>query len=189
MHFFTVCIGSGKTFTMLGDEQNKGLIGRAVERLFSAKNDIEILSRGDSTVSISVELLEVYNEKVRDLLASVNAPEVKVTSEEVIGNIVVSTPTEEQVMKVLALAQGRRCVKSTLLNAESSRSHLVFTIHFDVTNTVEGIQRNGKLNICDLAGSERLSKSGANKVGVCTKLCCFVVVVQVTGTISVWIRN
>ena len=150
---------------MLGDESNRGIIGRAVEKMFAAKHDLEILSRDEAEVTISVELLEVYNEKVRDLLASTNAREVKVTSEQVLGNIIVSTPTEEHVMKILALAQTRRCVKSTLSNAESSRSHLVFTIHFDVVMK-DGMQRNGKLNICDLAGSERLTKSGANNVGV-----------------------
>lgn len=164
-HSFLFYTGSGKTYTMLGNDDNKGVIGRAVEKLFLAKHDIEIISRGETEVTISVELLEVYNEKVRDLLASTNAREVKVTSDEVIGNIVVSTPTEEQVLRVLALAQSRRCVKSTLSNSESSRSHMVFTIHFDVVMN-DGIQRNGKLNICDLAGSERLGKSGANNVGV-----------------------
>lgn len=165
MFYRYVHTGSGKTYTMLGDEQNKGLIGRAVEALFVAKHDIEVISQGETEVLISVELLEVYNEKVRDLLASANAADVKVTSEEVVGNIVVSTPTVEQVMQVLSLAQSRRCVKSTSSNSESSRSHMVFTIHFNV-NMKDGIQRNGKLNICDLAGSERLSKSGANNVGV-----------------------
>ena len=150
---------------MLGDEANPGLIGRAVEKVFAAKHDIELLSKEETEVTISVELLEVYNEKVRDLLASTSARDVKVTSEEVVGNIVVSTPTQDQVLRVLSLAQSRRCVKSTASNQESSRSHMVFTIHFDV-NTKDGIQRHGKLNICDLAGSERLSKSGAHNVGV-----------------------
>ena len=64
-------------------------------------------------------------------------------------------------MEVLDLAQSRRCVKATQSNAESSRSHMVFTLHFSVTMK-NGIKRAGRLNICDLAGSERLSKSGAN---------------------------
>lgn len=157
--------GSGKTYTMLGDEENKGIIGRAVEKLFLAKHDIELMSCNETEVSISVELLEVYNEKVRDLLSSSNPKEVKVSSGEVIGNRIVSKITEEQVMKLLSLAQSRRCVKSTCSNSESSRSHMVFTVHFDV-KMKDGIQRNGKLNICDLAGSERLNKSGAHHVGV-----------------------
>ena len=90
---------------------------------------------------------------------------LKVTSREVIGNKVVATSTEDDVMQVLAFAQKRRCVKATASNAESSRSHLLFTIHFEVT-TKDGMKRAGKLHVCDLAGSERLSKSGAHVAGV-----------------------
>jgi hypothetical protein len=60
-------------------------------------------------------------------------------------------------------AQKHRCVKATDSNAESPRSHMLFTIHFCV-ETKDGVNRSGKLHICDLAGSERLNKSGANSV-------------------------
>jgi kinesin family protein C1 len=156
--------GSGKTYTMLGEEGNQGIIGRAVKKMFEAKQEMEDLSKGTTKVSLSVELLEVYNEKVRDLLSPDRDQELAVTSQEVVGNIVVPTSTKEDVLHVLSLAQSRRCVKKTLSNSESSRSHMIFTVHFDVT-TKDGMQRTGKLNICDLAGSERLSKSGAHLVG------------------------
>ena len=152
---------------MLGEDGNDGLIGRSVHKMFNEKREMEALSRGATRVSMSVELLEVYNEKVRDLLSSEKDQDLKVTSNEVVGNIVVQTNTEEEVMKVMALAQSRRCVKATSSNSESSRSHMIFTLHFNVT-TKDGVERNGKLNICDLAGSERLNKSGANNVGVST---------------------
>jgi kinesin family protein C1 len=165
--------GSGKTFTLLGEPGNDGLIARSVAKLFEAKQEIIELSRGETRVDISVELLEIYNEQVRDLLApsgGANGLEValKVTSNEVIGNERLPVASEGQVAQILSMAQKRRCVKATLSNAESSRSHMIFTVHFHVTNN-EGMQRLGKLNICDLAGSERLSKSGANTfVGVST---------------------
>jgi hypothetical protein len=155
---------------MLGEDGNEGLVGRAVKFLFRAKEEIEELSRGDSKVALKVELLEVYNEQVRDLLAPNGGPNgrevpLKVNSKEVVGNIQAVTETEEEVFRVLALAQKRRCVKATSSNEHSSRSHMLFTIHFDV-KTKNGVSRTGKLNVCDLAGSERLSKSGANVVGV-----------------------
>jgi hypothetical protein len=155
---------------MLGEKGNEGIITRSVKKLFAMKRETESLSCGETQVALSVELLEVYNEQVRDLLAPDSGPNgreipLKVTSKEVVGNVVVATSTEEEVMNVLALAQNRRCVKSTSSNAESSRSHMLFTIHFDVTMK-DGIQRFGKLNVCDLAGSERLNKSGAHHVGV-----------------------
>jgi Kinesin motor domain len=166
VHFLTLFAmkGSGKTYTMLGDDQNKGIIGRAVEKLFVAKNEIENVSGGE-TVAISVEILEVYNDTVRDLLSLSSARNVEVMSEKVEGNITISTPTEDEALELFSRAQSKRILKSTNLNTESSRSHIVFTIHFDVS-TEGGTKRSGKLNICDLAGSESLSKSGANVVGV-----------------------
>jgi kinesin family member C1 len=152
---------------MLGESGNEGIISRAVNKLFTAKQELEEYSSGNATVGMSVELLEIYNEQVRDLLvpnAGPNGREVslKVTSNEVVGNLRVPADSEAEIMTILALAQSRRCVKATQSNAESSRSHMVFTIHFDVA--MNGISRSGRLNICDLAGSERLSKSGANSI-------------------------
>lgn len=150
---------------MLGEEGNAGIIGRSVQKMFDEKAEMEALSQGENTVSMSVELLEVYNEKVRDLLSSEKDQNLKVNSNEVVGNIVVQTNTVDQVLQVLQLAQSRRCVKATGSNAESSRSHMIFTIRYTVSMP-DGVQRHGQLNICDLAGSERLDKSGANRVGV-----------------------
>jgi hypothetical protein len=159
-----------KTYTMLGEDGNEGIIGRAVRKLFDAKREIEDLSRGDSSVALSVELLEVYNEQIFDLLGSGGgsvgkATPLKIASKEVIGNAIVPTESSDDVMKVLALAQSRRCVKATASNKESSRSHMIFTIHFKTT-LHDGSVRSGKLNVCDLAGSERLNKSGTLEVGV-----------------------
>lgn len=131
--------------------------------MFNAKRELEALSRGKAEITLSVELVEIYNEEVRDLLCTSNS--LKVSSNEVVGNAVVQTETEDEVLQVLSLAQGRRCVKATESNAESSRSHMLFTLHFQAL-LPGGITRTGKLNICDLAGSERLGKSGANVVGV-----------------------
>ena len=161
--------GSGKTHTMLGEPGNEGIVSRSIKKLFDAKAEVEALSRGESQVSLSVELLEIYNEKVRDLLApksGANGQEVnlKVTSQEVVGNTIVETSTEEEVKQILEMAQSRRCVKATASNSESSRSHMLFTVHFHVT-TKDGVTQEGKLNVCDLAGSERLGKSGAHLVG------------------------
>ena len=173
--FFCTILGlvrSQKTFTMLGEEGiNEGIIGRTVRKLFDEKQKIIDLSRGESNITISVELLEIYNEKVRDLLSS-GREDLKLTSNEVVGNILVETNTVSEVLQVLKLAQGRRCVKSTNSNSESSRSHMIFTIHFKVTMNDGVTIRNGKVNICDLAGSERLDKSGANIVGVRFRCVC-----------------
>lgn len=176
---FNVCIfaygqtGSGKSYTMLGENSNQGIVSRAVSKLFAAKEQLETLSQGATKVEIAVELLEIYNEEIRDLLAPTKGQQkLKVANNDVVGNVLATAASKDNVMAILDLAQGRRCVKATKSNDSSSRSHMVFTVHFDVKSG-DGIQRKGKLHVCDLAGSERLSKSGANASVSC--LCKFAV--------------
>ena len=156
--------GSGKTYTMLGDSKNEGIIFRSVRMLFESKTSIEEASDGSTKVEISVEMLEIYNETVRDLLAKdMDEVKVKITSsaEPVIGNILMQVNKVDEVIDVISFAQSRRCVKSTNSNSESSRSHLVFTLHVKTIAEDKGTVQAGKLHICDLAGSERLAKSGS----------------------------
>eukprot|EP00934_Nitzschia_sp_Nitz4_P003577 Nitzschia sp. Nitz4//scaffold7_size249615//46813//49980//NITZ4_001150-RA/size249615-processed-gene-0.180-mRNA-1//-1//CDS//3329558361//3567//frame0 len=159
--------GSGKSYTMLGEGNHDGIVSRAVRKLFQAKNEIVELSKGKSTVDISVELLEVYNENVRDLLVSSSdidgkGVSLKVKANEAVGSRIEPAHAVQDVERILAKAQSRRCVKATASNAVSSRSHMLFTIYFKVTSK-DGSVRTGKLNVCDLAGSERLGKSHANE--------------------------
>ena len=153
---------------MIGDAQNRGLIPRAVGKLFAAKEEIE-QSRAGAKVDIQVELLEIYNEEVRDLLDDNAGPDgqlikLKLSSNEAVGNVKVDAQDEQEVAGILQLAQERRCVKATKSNAESSRSHLLFTVHFEVSSTANdgAATRSGCLHIVDLAGSERLDKSGSH---------------------------
>lgn len=167
---FNVCVfaygqtGSGKTYTMLGNQENPGLITKAIKMLFKSKRDLEEASKGKVRVDISIELLEIYNENVRDLLGRKKGNDgyapinLSLSSNEAVGNVVYKAGDEESVMSVLDKAQKRRCVKATKSNAESSRSHLIFTLNYNVASE-SGKLRKSKLSICDLAGSERLSKS------------------------------
>jgi hypothetical protein len=155
---------------MIGTDEHQGLIPRSVQLFFDTKADIERKCRAqdqDVDIQIEVELLEIYNEEVRDLL-SPNAGndgkliKVDLNSHDAVGNVVVSASSKQDVDNILRLAQSRRCVKSTNSNAESSRSHMLFTIHFKVSsNSNEELARDGCLHIIDLAGSERVSKSGS----------------------------
>ena len=165
--------GSGKTYTMLGDSEStssQGVIFRSIRKLFEAKARIENLSRGDKAVTMTVELLEIYNEQVRDLLAP-KAPGVrgqeaslKICGNKAVGSIQQSVAEEVDVLEILKGAEKRRTVKATSSNATSSRSHLLFTIEYTITSK-DGTTQVGKLNVCDLAGSERLAKSGAHIAG------------------------
>eukprot|EP00977_Amphora_coffeiformis_P008132 scaffold1819_cov160-Amphora_coffeaeformis.AAC.2 len=157
-------------YTLLGDGVTcRGVIGRSIAKLFDTKHEIESTSEGRSRVELSVEMLEVYNEEVRDLLATNFGSDgkllnLKVNSQEVVGNEIVAVNKEQDILGILTSAQKRRCVKATASNAASSRSHLLFTLNITV-ELESGVKRVGKLNICDLAGSERLDKSGTNIVG------------------------
>ena len=164
--------GSGKTYTMLGEPGEEGIVSRSIRMLFTAKESIAELTRGKSKVEISVELLEIYNEKVRDLLVSGKSDQnLKVKANEAVGSTVLPVDSENDVVEILHTAQSRRCVKATKSNAVSSRSHMLFTLHFKVSSK-DGKTRVGKLNVCDLAGSERLGKSNANEtVGVSHRNC------------------
>ncbi|GMH64196.1 hypothetical protein TL16_g03911 [Triparma laevis f. inornata] len=155
--------GSGKTHTMLGSDECKGLVFRSVEKIFTAKNIIEADSKSPFSVELKVEMLEIYNEKVNDLLSK-KSDELVVSEGEVVGSRVVSVKSTGDVAKILSLAQNRRATKATNSNDTSSRSHMVFTIVVDVVHsTDENLSRTGRLHICDLAGSERLSKSKSNE--------------------------
>ncbi len=158
---------------MLGDGEsleNQGIIFRSIRKLFDAKAKIEELSRGEKAVTMTVELLEIYNEKVRDLLSPKPAGgrdedvSLKISGNKAVGSIQQSVHEEASVYEILKKAQQRRTVKATASNATSSRSHLLFTINYTVTSK-DGSTQVGKLNVCDLAGSERLSKSGAHIAG------------------------
>jgi kinesin family protein C1 len=152
---------------MIGVDGDRGLIPRAVTKLFEAKGEIE--RGGQEVVNISVEMLEIYNEEVRDLLEYNAGPDgqlikLKLSSNEAVGNVKINARDEQEVEGILKLAQDRRCVKATKVNAESSRSHLLFTIHFNGSSVDDASvsTRSGCLHIVDLAGSERLDKSGSH---------------------------
>lgn len=72
---------------------------------------------------------------------------------------------EEDTNTVFETGLGGRQVRKTLMNDESSRSHLIFSIIIDVTNKLNGKKTSGKLSFIDLAGSESSKKTGTDKEG------------------------
>ncbi|KPA82638.1 putative C-terminal motor kinesin [Leptomonas pyrrhocoris] len=169
---FNVCIfaygqtGSGKTFTMGGGEgETKGINTRALERLFQIIED-----RKETEVStVTVSVLEIYIEQIRDLLATKKEAagltyEVKqggpygtyVTN---LKEVPVTSPRD--IDSIMATAQTHRSEGMTNMNEHSSRSHMLLYIIVRTTNKQTNMQSYGKLSLIDLAGSERLDKSGA----------------------------
>ncbi|CAH0678191.1 unnamed protein product [Spodoptera exigua] len=169
--------GTGKTHTMVGEHtgtdthwQNDplaGIIPRALSQLFDE------LRLTNTEYTVRVSYLELYNEELFDLLSTSEDNSKLRIYEDVTrkgSNIVngleeVTVFNKNEVYKIMAQGQERKRVASTLMNAQSSRSHTVFTIVVHMKeNSPEGeeLMKIGKLNLVDLAGSENISKAGSD---------------------------
>ncbi|KAL3821537.1 hypothetical protein ACJIZ3_007442 [Penstemon smallii] len=180
---YKVCIfaygqtGSGKTYTMMGKPgllDQKGLIPRSLEQVFETRQSLQ--AQGWK-YEMQVSMLEIYNETIRDLLApnrsgfdasrAENGGKQYAIKHDVNGNTYVSDLTivdvrsSKEVSYLLDRAAQSRSVGKTQMNEQSSRSHFVFTLRIMGVNESTDQQVQGVLNLIDLAGSERLSKSGS----------------------------
>ncbi|KDP29798.1 hypothetical protein JCGZ_18733 [Jatropha curcas] len=166
---YNVCIfaygqtGTGKTFTMEGTQQNRGVNYRTLEQLFKiAKERSETF-----TYSLSVSVLEVYNEQIRDLLATTPTSkklEIKQSSEgshHVPGIVEAKVDNLREVWDVLQVGSNARAVGSNNVNEHSSRSHCMLCVMVKAKNLMNGECTKSKLWLVDLAGSERLAKTDA----------------------------
>eukprot|EP00741_Cyanophora_paradoxa_P000662 tig00000430_g637.t1 len=123
------------------------------------------------TFSVSSYMLELYMDQLWDVLAPpaqrANAPKLEV-KKDARGMVYVPGVTTVQANSLADLKatfeQGleQRHVASTRMNADSSRSHLVFSVVIEATNLKTGVKTAGKLSLVDLAGSERVAKSEAS---------------------------
>ncbi|KAJ9460820.1 Kinesin-like protein klp-3 [Diplonema papillatum] len=184
---YNVCIfaygqtGSGKSYTMDGPTQEeipdkkewlktRGVNRRAVDRMYDIIRERSEMEQ----ITVYLSVLEIYCEKVRDLLA----PQKKNTDYKVrtglhpVGEFEVPGNYVENLTQVLvggadavathmAQALKNRREGTTDMNAHSSRSHMILSLVVCSKNIGTGAQSFGKLNLIDLAGSERLSKTGA----------------------------
>jgi kinesin family protein C2/C3 len=168
MDGYNVCIlaygqtGSGKTWTMQGPAEDRGVNLRALEELIQRANDRS--DEYDDTISISI--LEVYNEEIHDLLVEGGSQEKLEIRQSERGNYVpnlVSHPVTSMrnVLDALSIAEKNRSVTATNMNEHSSRSHMMLQIALASLNKTSGQTTRGKLSLVDLAGSERINKSGA----------------------------
>ncbi|KAE8704048.1 Kinesin-1 [Hibiscus syriacus] len=179
---YKVCIfaygqtGSGKTYTMMGkpgQPDEKGLIPRSLEQIFQTK---QALQPQGWRYEMQVSMLEIYNETIRDLLSPIrdlsrieNGTTGKqyTIKHDANGNTLVSDLTivdvqsSREVVYLLDRAAHSRAVGKTQMNEQSSRSHFVFTMQITGVNESTEQQVQGVLNLIDLAGSERISKSGS----------------------------
>ncbi|RHN81075.1 putative minus-end-directed kinesin ATPase [Medicago truncatula] len=172
---FNVCIfaygqtGSGKTFTMTGPkeitEKSQGVNYRALSDLFYTANQRKDTFRYD----VSVQMIEIYNEQVRDLLVTDGTNKrypFKIRSNSQRGLSVpdaslVQVSSTNDVIELMNLGHKNRAVGATALNDRSSRSHSCLTVHVQGRDLTSGAVLRGCMHLVDLAGSERVDKSEA----------------------------
>ncbi|CAK0830503.1 unnamed protein product [Prorocentrum cordatum] len=158
--------GSGKTHTIIGDAQHRGVIPRAVATIIDTLRDRRHWS-------VEVCMLEIYNERTRDLLApgqsvcQVDIHEVQdaagVSSFQCPGATRRAVRSAEEVLSALVEGLRRRETAHTDMNHNSSRSHLIFTLDVTQVDDALGATLRGRLHLVDLAGSERLKRSMASQ--------------------------
>ena len=171
---YNVCLfaygqtGSGKTHTMQGSTEGemRGIIPRSVEKILTSAKGLE--AQGWA-YTFKVSFLEIHNEVIRDLLVrGGSAGDAKLEIRMGAGRdkqlhvpgLMEETVSEmSQIERLLMVAAGNRSVAKTAMNADSSRSHSVFIMKMSGINESKKIRLTGTLNLCDLAGSERLKKS------------------------------
>uniref|UniRef100_A0A8D3BU53 Kinesin-like protein n=1 Tax=Scophthalmus maximus TaxID=52904 RepID=A0A8D3BU53_SCOMX len=163
---YNVCIlaygqtGSGKTYTMMGDKENPGVNIRSVRELLR-------ICAGKETVSytLKISMLEIYNDTLNDLLTKGGnaALDIRVQGKSVSapGLTRIQVRTEADILGVMEMGEKNRKIASTKMNIQSSRSHLLVALEVEGSDEVSGLTSRGTLTLCDLAGSERISKTEA----------------------------
>ncbi|KAI5865052.1 kinesin-domain-containing protein [Durotheca rogersii] len=158
--------GAGKSYTMMGtsieDEQGKGITPRIIEQIFSS-----IMSSPPTIeYTVRVSYMEIYMERIRDLLAPQNdnlpVHEEKNRGVYVKGLLEIYVSSVEEVFEVMKRGGAARAVAATNMNQESSRSHSIFVITVTQKNLETGSMKSGQLFLVDLAGSEKVGKTGAS---------------------------
>ncbi|KFK37523.1 hypothetical protein AALP_AA4G268200 [Arabis alpina] len=168
---YNVCIfaygqtGSGKTFTMSGPrdltEKSQGVNYRALGDLFLLAEQRKDTFHYD----IAVQMIEIYNEQVRDLLVSDGSNkrlEIRNSSQKglsVPDASLVPVSSTFDVIDLMKVGHKNRAVGSTALNDRSSRSHSCLTVHVQGRDLTSGAILRGCMHLVDLAGSERVDKS------------------------------
>uniref|UniRef100_A0A671NM20 plus-end-directed kinesin ATPase n=1 Tax=Sinocyclocheilus anshuiensis TaxID=1608454 RepID=A0A671NM20_9TELE len=172
---YNVCIfaygqtGAGKSYTMMGKQEKdqEGIIPLLCEDLFT-----KITDNNDNSMSYSVEVsyMEIYCERVRDLLNPKNKGNLRVREHPLMGPYVedlskLAVTSYNDIQDLMDSGNKARTVAATNMNETSSRSHAVFNIIFtqkrhdsDTDNTSEKVS---KISLVDLAGSERADSTGA----------------------------
>lgn len=146
----------------IDDDSAKGVIPRIVEHVFSSI----IASPSNIEYTVRVSYMEIYMERIRDLLAPQNdnlpVHEEKNRGVYVKGLLEIYVSSIGEVYEVMRRGGLARATAATNMNQESSRSHSIFCITVGQKNVETGSAKSGQLFLVDLAGSEKVGKTGAS---------------------------
>ncbi|XP_076596849.1 kinesin-like protein KIF1B isoform X20 [Chaetodon auriga] len=173
---YNVCIfaygqtGAGKSYTMMGkqEEGQEGIIPMLCEDLFEKIN--EDSNKEELSYSVEVSYMEIYCERVRDLLNPKNKGNLRVREHPLMGPYVedlskLAVTSYTDIADLMDAGNKARTVAATNMNETSSRSHAVFTIVFTQrkhdSETDLSTEKVSKISLVDLAGSERADSTGA----------------------------
>ena len=192
IHGNNICIMSygqtctGKTYTIQGNNNNKGIASRAVKEIFEIidnlikKNNLQKnrnnFENGYSPsqvrntsyfikAKINMTIIEIYNEQIFNLLEE-STPKLNIF-EDAQGNLIIpdlspiNISNYDEANKLFILSEKFRHTSSTEFNERSSRSHCIFTFNIKLTNNDNNVIRS-TLHVIDLAGSERITKAQSN---------------------------
>uniref|UniRef100_A0A667XYJ3 Kinesin-like protein n=1 Tax=Myripristis murdjan TaxID=586833 RepID=A0A667XYJ3_9TELE len=155
--------GAGKTHTMLGSQNDPGVMYRTMKELFRRMDEV----KEDKVFDVAFSYLEVYNEQIRDLLANVGPLAVREDSSKgvVVQGLTLHQPkSAEHILEALDYGNQNRTQHPTDMNATSSRSHAVFQVYLRQQDKTASLNPNvcvAKMSLIDLAGSERASATNA----------------------------
>ncbi|EAQ85881.1 hypothetical protein CHGG_07134 [Chaetomium globosum CBS 148.51] len=160
--------GSGKSYSMMGYGKDAGIIPNICQDMFRRIGEMQQDKNLRCTVEVSY--LEIYNERVRDLLNPANKGNLKVREHPSTGPYVedlakLVVGSFQEIENLMDEGNKARTVAATNMNETSSRSHAVFTLmltqkRFD-PETKMAMEKAAKISLVDLAGSERATSTGA----------------------------
>ncbi|KAK3377951.1 hypothetical protein B0H63DRAFT_547572 [Podospora didyma] len=160
--------GSGKSYSMMGYGKDAGIIPKICQDMFLRIDEMQKDKNLRCTVEVSY--LEIYNERVRDLLNPANKGNLKVREHPSTGPYVEDLAKLvvggfQEIEHLMDEGNKARTVAATNMNETSSRSHAVFTLmltqkRFDPETKME-MEKAAKISLVDLAGSERATSTGA----------------------------
>ncbi|OAL65802.1 kinesin family protein [Trichophyton rubrum] len=161
--------GSGKSYSMMGYGEEAGVIPKICKEMFQRISAMQVADT-NLTSTVEVSYLEIYNERVRDLLNPANKGNLKVREHpstgpyvEDLAKLVVQSFSE--IEHLMDEGNKARTVAATNMNETSSRSHAVFTLtltqkRHDKETTMD-TEKVSRISLVDLAGSERATSTGA----------------------------